>query len=336
MALLTAEQKVAILLKSLAPEVTDTMLGQLGPEEAGVLRAQLEQLQSQPLPQQTTDDVLAEFDGFLSAVEKQMANQEAAGEGPAEPGAKTEATPSGPSSPPEESPPAPEAGGGDPFVPLGLLSPDRLAAALKDEQVRTMALLLNNLAPILSGEVLKRLPAAQRREVSLLLGQPLLVPRKVLDTIGAAVLQKGLVAEESAQENSDEARAKKTADVLRQLDRAERLAIVAELQERDPETAARVKEHLYHFEDILKVDDRSVQRLLSEVDSKSLGMAVKGAPENVAAKLLNNLSKRARETLTEEMEFLGNASPAQIQQAQKAIVEVMQRLDQAGELVMLE
>jgi flagellar motor switch protein FliG len=79
-----------------------------------------------------------------------------------------------------------------------------------------------------------------------------------------------------------------------------------------------------------------MQKLLGEFDAKSLAGALKSAPDAIKEKVMNNLSKRARESLTEEMEFLGTLAATQIQQAQKEIVEGMQRLDQAGELVMLE
>jgi flagellar motor switch protein FliG len=77
-----------------------------------------------------------------------------------------------------------------------------------------------------------------------------------------------------------------------------------------------------------------MQKVLSEIDSKGLAVALKGAPEEITAKVLNNLSKRAQETLTEEIQFLGTVPPAEIQQAQKVIVALIQRMDQAGELVM--
>jgi flagellar motor switch protein FliG len=122
--------------------------------------------------------------------------------------------------------------------------------------------------------------------------------------------------------------------MLRLLDKPERMDILATLEQRDPETAAQVKDCLYQFEDLLLIADRSMQKLLSEIDSKSLAVALKGAPEEILAKVLNNLSKRARETLTEELEYLGAVPPGEIQQAQKVIVALIQRLDQAGELVM--
>ncbi len=339
MTLLSAETKLAVLLKTLPPETTDALIGQLGTEDALRLRTEIERLQREPASAQTVDDVLAEFDGFFTALEGPADHAPAAA---ARENGESAAPAEQPETPPTERPAAPAsastptADGTDPFVALKLLGAERLAAALADEQPRTTVLVLNHLPTSLAGEVLKRFTPTRRREVSLLLGQAAAVPRAVLHAIAEAVLQKGLAVQEKPQDTSDHARARQTAEVLRQLDRAERLAIVNALAERDPEAAARVKDHLYQFDDLLLVDDRSVQRILAEFDSRSLVLAVKGASEKISTKLLNNLSRRARETLTEEMEFVGNAAPAQIQQAQKTILEAMQRLDLAGELVMLE
>src|SRR5205823_6618978 len=131
-------------------------------------------------------------------------------------------------------------------------------------------------------------------------------------------------------------RFKRMAEMLRRLDKPDRLEVLAALEQSDAQTAAQVREFLYGFEDLLLIEDRSTQKLLGEIDSKSLASALKGAPDAIKDKVLNNLSKRARETLNEEMELLGTLPPTAIQQAQKAVVDVIQRLDQAGELTMLQ
>src|SRR5262249_48165445 len=148
--------------------------------------------------------------------------------------------------------------------------------------------------------------------------------------------KKCLTRVDNPVEQKTDTKHKKMADMLRLLEKAERIEILGLLDQNDPETAAKVKEFMYQFGDLLSIEDRSMQKLLGEIDSKNLAVALKGAPENIVEKVLGNLSKRARETLTEEMQFLGATSTAAIRQAQKTVVEVIQRLDQAGELVMNE
>src|SRR5262249_15978522 len=97
-----------------------------------------------------------------------------------------------------------------------------------------------------------------------------------------------------------------------------------------------VKEFLYSFDDLLLIEDRSMQKLLAEIDSKSLASALKGASDAIKDKVRNNLSKRARETLNEEMELLGTLPGPTTQEAQRAVVDGIRRPDQAGELRMLQ
>ena len=122
--------------------------------------------------------------------------------------------------------------------------------------------------------------------------------------------------------------------MIRALEKTDRTEVLAALQEQEPEAAVRVKELLYTFEDLLRIHDRSMQKVLSEIDSKNLAMGQGGdrrdQPESAEQSL------HVREALQEEMEFLGMAPLAQVRQAQKAVVDVVQRLDQAGELQMDE
>jgi flagellar motor switch protein FliG len=118
------------------------------------------------------------------------------------------------------------------------------------------------------------------------------------------------------------------------LEKTDRMELLTALEQEDPQTASGVKEYLYQFEDLLAIEDRSVQKLLAEIDSKNLALALKGAQQEIVDKVLSNLSKRARESLAEEMELSGTVPPRHIQEAQKVVLALFQRLDQAGELVM--
>src|SRR5581483_10133079 len=159
---------------------------------------------------------------------------------------------------------------------------------------------------------------------SLQLGRTVPVDPDVMQCIARAVLSKKGHVEEAPPPPSEQARYKKMAEMLRTLLRPDRMAILNAL-ENDSEVAAGVKEFLYQFEDVLRIEDRSLQELLGEVDAKSLATSLKGAPDEIRDKIMNNISKRAREALAEEMEFLGAAPAAQIEQAHKSIAEVIQR-----------
>jgi flagellar motor switch protein FliG len=324
-----AEEKAALLLKSLDPRDAESILGRLGPEQGNRLRAQINRVSQLPDAQEQLNQVLEEFDDFLQQVEDGL-------------GAAPKPTPS--KLPPAEatSRPSPATAlappgsdSEDAVAELRLASADELSLALQNEQPRTAALILETLDTVQAGEVLKSLRAQMRDQVSLQLGRTVPVDMEVLQCIARAVLHKKQHVEEVPPPPTEQARYRKMADMLRLLPKPDRLAILTAL-EHDAAVATGVKEFLYQFDDLLRVEDRSMQKLLAEVDSKSLATSLKSAPDDIKNKIVNNLSKRARETLVEEMEFLGTVPAAQIEQARKAIVDVVQRLDQAGELVMAE
>ncbi|HLJ97703.1 MAG TPA: FliG C-terminal domain-containing protein [Gemmataceae bacterium] len=323
-----AEQKAALLLTTLNPRDAEAILTRLGPEQGNRLRVQIQELAQSPDAQEQLNEVLQEFDSFLQQVEVGLTPPPAAP--PSEPSqpASTDRA--------QESTGAPSNSDQDDVIAqLRSFSADDLSLALQSEQPRTAALILETFDAVQAGEVLKRLPPAMRDQVSLQLGRTVPVDPEVLQCIARAVIHKQQHAEEVPPPPTEQARYRKMADMLRLLSKPDRLAVLTAL-EHDSAVAAGVKEFLYQFEDLLRIEDRSMQKLLAEVDSKSLATALKEAPNDIRDKIMNNLSKRARETLVEEMEFLGAVPAAQIEQARKAVVEVVQRMDQAGELVMAD
>ena len=90
---------------------------------------------------------------------------------------------------------------------------------------------------------------------------------------------------------------------------------------------------MFVFEDIVTIDDRSIQRVLREIEPQDLALALKGASEEVERKLYNNMSKRASEMLKEDIEFMGPVRLRDVEEAQQRIVNVIRKLEEAGEIV---
>src|SRR5207244_7588272 len=105
---------------------------------------------------------------------------------------------------------------------------------------------------------------------------------------------------------------------------------------KDAAVAEEIKNLLYRFDDVLRIDNRSMQKVLMDIDTKTLAIALRGVSEEIKEKFLANLSKRAQDNLQEEMELTPFVPKDQVEDAQKNIVVVVQRLDLAGELVMTE
>ena len=122
-------------------------------------------------------------------------------------------------------------------------------------------------------------------------------------------------------------------DILNQVDRTTEKNITESLEREDPELAEKIKESMFVFEDIITLDDVSIQRILREIDAKELAMALKGCSEEVANAIFRNQSKRAAAALKEDMEFLGPVRLMDVEKAQQKIVGIIRRLDEAGEIV---
>lgn len=330
MATRTGIEKAALLLFQLPAETADKVLAQLGAPRNERLRRELENLRQQEEQPDDLLDIVREF--------KEMLRQTV---GDAPPPAPTPAQlaayrpPSAMDLAPVEEPGLPELPS-DPVRALNVLPPSLLLAVLEDEQAHTIALVLNALPSEKAGEVLRQLTPEMRREVSVRLSRLTSSSPELLARIARALVEKARPLAGKRSDTSADARYERMAGMLRCLEKAERLEVLTALEESEPETALRIKGLLYAFEDLLRIHDRSMQRLLAEIDTKTLSVALKGAKEEISEKVLKNLSKRAREALTEEMEFLGMVPIAQVRDAQKALVDVIQRLDQAGELLMDE
>lgn len=122
-------------------------------------------------------------------------------------------------------------------------------------------------------------------------------------------------------------------DVLNNVDRGTEKAILEELDRDQPELAEKIRESMFVFEDIITLDNASIQRIVRELDMKDLALALKGSSEDVASILYNNMSKRAAQTLKEDIDFLGPVRLIDVEKAQQAIVAIVRRLDEAGEIV---
>lgn len=330
MATRTGIEKAALLLYQLPAETADKVLAQLGSPRNERVRHELESLRQQEKPPGDLLDIVREF--------KEMLRQAALEASPPPPTPAQLAAYRPPSetdlAPPEEPglPVLPS----DPVRALNVLPTELLVTVLEDEQAHTISLVLNALDSEKAGEVLRQLTPEMRRDVSVRLSRLTMSPPELLARIARALVEKARPLAGKRSDTSADARYEKMAGMLRCLEKAERLEILTALEESEPETAARIKSLLYQFEDLLRIHDRSMQRLLAEIDSKTLSVALKGAKEEISDKVLKNLSKRAREALMEEMEFLGMVPIAQVREAQKTLVDVIQRLDQAGELLMDE
>ena len=122
-------------------------------------------------------------------------------------------------------------------------------------------------------------------------------------------------------------------EILNNVDRGTEKTIMETLEDQEPELAEEIKKRMFVFEDIILIDDRGIQQILRSIDNKELSLALKGSSEEVAQKILKNMSKRAAETLREDMEYMGPVRVKDVQEAQQKVVNVIRKLEEDGEIV---
>ena len=332
----TVEDRVTILLNLLGPEFADTLLAELPPERGDRIKKRLGDFATTPPKPKDVDAVLDEFERMLRfAIDAYGGNDAHGHAGHKHKKSKVE-------SPPEEleedDSPLGEAEcfvpSDDPVVDIKRMGPLRLATALRDENTRTVAVVLNCVSSAKAGEVLQNMPSERRNEVFMQLQNPPQTRADVLQRMLAATVMKATRVDLHAVMAEMEDRDRKLAQMLRNMSRKQRSEVLEALEGVDADAATRVKDFLYTFDDLLRVDDRSLQKLLGEVDTGTLSVALKDGPQELLDKVLGNLSKRARESLAEEIELCGGVGEDERAAAQKRITQVMIEMDQKGELNM--
>lgn len=122
-------------------------------------------------------------------------------------------------------------------------------------------------------------------------------------------------------------------DILNTVDRGTEKHIMETLEIEEPELADEIRKKMFVFEDILSLDDRSIQRVLREVDNNELAIALKGSNEDVQNVIFNNLSKRLATMIKEDMDFMGPVRLKDVEEAQQKIVNIIRKLEDSAEIV---
>jgi flagellar motor switch protein FliG len=213
--------------------------------------------------------------------------------------------------------------------------PAVLATALQRETPRTMALVLKQLPMDYAGKVLELLSTEQRQQIFMLLAVKTNVHQAITQNVLQAVAKVCKTIDLSAVGQEDE-RFKTLVGILQMVEREERMRLMEALAEQDEELAAQIDENLYDYADIMRIQDRSVQKLLTQLELKVVATALKTASADIVEKVMKNLSERVRATLNEEMELLNFVSPSKVETARREIANVIRQQDKDGTLLWIE
>ena len=218
-----------------------------------------------------------------------------------------------------------------PFDFIRQADPSHILNFIQGEHPQTIALVLAYLDPEVASDITQQLEPDLQAEVSRRIALMDRTSPEMIREVERVLERKlsSLVNEEYASTGGIDA----IVELLNNADRSTEKAILANLEEEDPELAEQIRRKLFVFEDITQLDDSSVQQVLREVDQDELGMALKAVDEEVQNKIFDNMSKRAANMLQEELEFMGPVRVRDVEEAQQQIVNVIRRLEEDGEIV---
>ncbi len=207
----------------------------------------------------------------------------------------------------------------------------QLVNFLRNEHPQTVALVLAYLEPKQSSQVLMSLPEELQSDVVKRLALLKSTSPEIVKQV-EKVLEKKMSTFVS-QDFSNVGGIDVAVEIMNSLDRSAEKRIIDTLQKTDPDLSDEIKKRMFMFEDILNLDDRSIQMILREVDTHELALAMKGSSEELKEKILKNMSKRAASLLEDELKYMGPVRVKDVENAQQKIVAIIRKLEDAGEIV---
>jgi len=217
-----------------------------------------------------------------------------------------------------------------PFGFLKKVDPQNLLTFIIDEHPQTIALVLSHLPPAYGAEIVKGLPAERqlaviRRIAHMGQTNPEVIHEveRGLESRMASLMQQSF--EKAGGVNS-------VAEILNVSDRSTERALLESLSQDDPELVEEIRRLMFVFDDLTKLTDKDMQTVLKNVETAQWAMALKGASAELKQKIMGNMSQRAAGMLGEEMEYLGAVKLSEVEQIQQQIVDIVRRLEDAGEI----
>jgi len=218
-----------------------------------------------------------------------------------------------------------------PFDFIRKADPVQLMNFLQNENSQTIALIMTYLNPEQSASLLSSLPPEKQVDIARRVAtMDRTSPDVILEV--EKVLERqlsSLVTEDYTNVGGIQA----VVNILNNVDRGTEKNIIEALEMENPDLAEEIRRRMFVFEDILTMDNRSVQRTLREVDNQDLTMALKGASEEVKKKIFSNMSKRQAEMVNEDMQYMGPVRLRDVEEAQQKIVNIIRKLEDAGEII---
>jgi len=211
------------------------------------------------------------------------------------------------------------------------IDPKLLLEFTKTEHPQTIALILANMKPDSAAVIMENMSPAMQIEVTKRMASLKSVPYEFIEEV-AKTLEEELLS--SHIEGQQMGGVRLMADIINRLSPATESAIMTALEESDPDLAYQIRSLMFTFDDVLKLDDKSLQEVLREVSSEDLAKALKVVDPTQREKIYRNMSKRGAEMLKEEIDLLPPTRVSEVEKSQRAIVDVVKKLEAEGKVIL--
>ena len=220
-----------------------------------------------------------------------------------------------------------------PFEFVRKTDASQLLNFIQDEHPQTIALILSYLSSNQASAIISALSPEKQTDVAKRIAQMDRTSPDVIKEVEKVLEQK--LASLVNQDYTIVGGVDSIVDILNTVDRGTEKHIMESLEIEDPELADEIRKKMFVFEDILSLDDRSIQRVLREVDNNELAVALKGSNEEVQNLIFSNLSKRLATMIREDMDFMGPVRMKDVEEAQQKIVNIIRKLEDSAEIIII-
>lgn len=209
--------------------------------------------------------------------------------------------------------------------------PAQILNFIQNENSQTIALVLSYLQSEQAAIILSSLPQDKQADVAKRIALMDSTSPEVISQVERVLEQK--LSSTVTQDYTSAGGIEAIVQILNGVDRGTERTILDSLEIQDPELAEEIKKRMFVFEDIVNIDNRSIQRIIRDIENSDLQLALKVASEEVREVIFRNMSKRMAETFREEMEYMGPVRLRDVEEAQTRIVATIRRLEEAGEII---
>ena len=218
-----------------------------------------------------------------------------------------------------------------PFEFIRKTEPSQVLNFIQDEHPQTIAMILSYLSASQASMILGALTPEKQADVAKRIALMDRTSPEVIKEVERVLERKlsSLINQDYTSAGGVDA----VVAILNAVDRGTEKRIMETLEIEEPELSEEIRKKMFVFEDILLLDDRSIQRVLRDVENSDLSIALKGSNEEVQGAVLKNMSSRLAEMIREDMEFMGPVRMKDVEEAQQKIVGIIRKLEDASEIV---